>query len=105
MPTRPPWHESAPLHGRTSIIPWCRSAARLRRESAAAPGCCTAIRTAEVDSRRLASRAFVDKLLEELREGMRALCVGGNGNMNAARRALIPKYRQYHRPIVRLHAR
>jgi hypothetical protein len=30
-------------------------------------------RTAEVDSRRRASHAFVDKRLEELREGMRTL--------------------------------
>jgi len=34
---------------------------------------CPAIRTAEVDSRRRASHAFVDKLFEELRERIRAL--------------------------------
>jgi hypothetical protein len=47
-----------------------------------------ATRTFEVDSRRRASNAVVDKLFEELREGIRAPPRGVDGNgVNGTRRA------------------
>jgi hypothetical protein len=64
------------------------------------------IRTAEVDSRRRRELAFVDKILQELRErDSRPVRRWWKPKYERRRRALIPKYRRYHRPIVRLHAR
>jgi hypothetical protein len=95
-----PSHELAPVHGRTSIIPWCRSGGT-EMVSRAVPGCCPVTRPVEDDTVVLRQTCLLTRFSSRSCAKGYARCPETLTETKCERRLrrLIRKYRRHHRPI------